>query len=164
MRASVFLALVLFSLTGCTSIFSEPSLRLVDRGMSFSELRKNPDRCMDRYLLLGGGIAAVENSNEGGEMEVVQFRTDEDGHISDTSSSGGRFLARSPDLLDPAVYKPGSLVALVGKCAGSKTMRLGDMDYTYPVIDIREIHMQQPEAEGPPPVFHFGIGVGTVIH
>ncbi|HLO27194.1 MAG TPA: Slp family lipoprotein [Geobacteraceae bacterium] len=163
MRTSAFLALMLLFLTGCAPIFSDQSLRLVDRGMSFSELRKKPDQCMDRYLLLGGAVAAVENTNEGGELEVVQFGTDEDGRIIDTSNSGGRFLARSPDLLDPAVYQPGFLVVLVGKCAGSKTMRLGDMDYTYPVLDIKEVHIQEPEVTAPP-VFHFGVGVGTIIH
>jgi len=118
---------------------------------------------MGRHLLLAGGIAEVRNTNEGGELELVQFAADENGKITDTASSGGRFIARSSGFLDPAVYRSGLLVTLVGEVQGKKTMLLGDVVYTYPVLAIREIHLWQPEELPGPPKFHFGIGIGTII-
>ena len=43
-------------------------------------------------------------------------------------------------------------------------MRLDELDYSYPVVAIREIHLWKPEEASAPPAFHFGIGFGTIIH
>ncbi|HXE96679.1 MAG TPA: Slp family lipoprotein [Dongiaceae bacterium] len=163
MRVLLLLAATALCLAGCAPVISNQSLRSVDRGLSFAELRQDPDRHMGRHLLLAGGIAEVRNTNEGGELELVQFAADENGKITDTASSGGRFIARSSGFLDPAVYRSGLLVTLVGEVQGKKTMLLGDVVYTYPVLAIREIHLWQPEELPGPPKFHFGIGIGTII-
>lgn len=164
MRMLVILAATILALAGCAHVVSDQSLRLVDRRVTFAELREDPDRYVGRYLLLGGGIAGVRNTSEGGELEVVQFKTDESGEITDTAASGGRFLAASRGFLDPEVYKTGLLVTLVGEVRGKKTMLLGEVEYVYPVLAIREIHLWKPEDLPRPPAFHFGIGIGTIIH
>lgn len=163
MRALFPLIAMILCLAGCAGVISDQSLRLVDRSLSFAELRQDPDRYAGRHLLLGGGIAGVRNTSEGGELEVVQFKTDESGTITDTAASGGRFIAWSPGFLDPALYKTGQLVTLVGEARGKKVMRLDNLDYTYPVLVIKEIYLWKPEEASRPPSFHFGIGVGTVI-
>ena len=164
MRTLFLLTAAILCLAGCAPVISSQSLRLVDRGVSFAQLRQEPDRYVGRHLLLGGGIAGVRNTREGGELEIIQFATDEDGTIGDTTNSGGRFLVRSPDFLDPAVYQAGLLVTLVGVVEGKRKMLLGEVVYTYPVLALREIHIWRPEELPRPPVFHFGIGIGTVIH
>ena len=107
---------------------------------------------------------AVRNTSGGGELELVQFKTDESGEITDTATSGGRFIAASTEFIDPALYRTGLLVTLVGKVQGMRIMRLEEVDYTYPVLAIREMHLWQPEELSPPPSFQFGIGFGTIIH
>ena len=164
MRALILLFVIMLCLSGCAQVVSDQSLRLVDRRISFVELRQDPERFVGKYFLLGGGIVAVNNTNEGGELEVVQFRTDESGSIISTADSGGRFLAQSAGFLDPALYRPGFLVTLVGEVQGKIIMRLDELDYSYPVLAIREIHLWKPEEAAAPPAFHFGIGVGTIIH
>ncbi len=164
MRAFLLLTAMIPCMAGCTTIISHQSLSLVDRRISFKELRQDPDRYVGKHLLLGGGIAAVRNTRQGGELEVVQFKTDESGEITDTAASEGRFIASSTDFLDPALYRTGLLVTLVGTVQGKKTMWLEEVDYTYPVLAIRELHLWKPEEMAAPPSFHFGIGVGTIIH
>ena len=163
MRTMLLLAATSLCLAGCATVISKQSLNLVDRGVSFAELRQDPDRYVGRHLLLGGGIAEVRNTNEGSELELVQFATDEDGRITDTTKSGGRFIAISRGFLDPAIYGTGLLVTLVGEVQGKKNRPLGDVTYTYPVLVIREIHLWKPEEFPSPPAFHFGIGIGTII-
>jgi outer membrane lipoprotein len=164
MRSLFLLTITALSLAGCATVISKQSLRLVDRRISYAELRQDPDRYIGRYLLLAGGIAGVRNTNEGGELELVQFAADEDGKITDTTNSGGRFIARSSGFLDPAVYRTGLLVTLVGEVLGKKNMLLSGVVYTYPVLAIREIHLWKPEELPRPPTFHFAIGIGTIIH
>ena len=74
MRALLLLIVMILCVSGCATVISDQSLRLVDRRLSFVELRQDPERHVGKYFLLGGGIVAVNNTNEGGELEVVQFR------------------------------------------------------------------------------------------
>jgi outer membrane lipoprotein len=164
MRKLLLLIATTLCLAGCAPVISNQSLSLVDRGISFTELRQSPDRYIGRHLLLAGEIAGVWNSNDGGELEVVQFEADENGEITDTAKSGGRFIARSAEFLEPAVYRPGLLVTVVGEVRGKIKILLGDVVYTYPVLAIREIHLWKPEELPSPARFHFGIGIGTIIH
>ena len=95
MRSHLLLALAILCTTGCSTIISRQSLTLVDPGITFVELRKDPGRYEGKYLLLGGGIAGVRNTNAGGELEVVQFATDESGEITTTAASGGASTSTS---------------------------------------------------------------------
>ena len=164
MRKLLFLVTSIIFLAGCAPVISKESLSLVDREISFTELRKAPDSYTGKHLLLGGEIARVSNSKEGGELELVQFSTDEDGEITDKAKSGGRFIAKSAEFLEPALYRTGLLVTVVGKAQGKRSKLLGDVLYTYPVIAIREIHIWKPEELSYPPTFHFGVGVGTILY
>lgn len=163
MRYLIF-AVTTLLLAACTQIISDESLRLVDRDLSFAELRREPERYNGRHLLLGGTIVDVRNRNNGSELELVQLKTDESGEIIDTASSGGRFLALSSSFLDPAIYRPGLLVSLVGEVSGKRIMILDEVNYTYPMLIISEIHIWKPEELRAPPTFHFGVGVGTYFH
>lgn len=141
----LFIALAFFLCAGCaTRVISEESLRLVDRSLGFAQLKENPDRYVGSHVLLGGAIASVGNTKQMGQLEVVQFQLDSDNMPVEANVSGGRFLARTDGFLDPLVFKPGRLVTIVGEVKGQKTMRLDQVEYDYPVIAIREIHLWKP--------------------
>ena len=166
MRLCCLIFAMLFVTAACTTPVSKQSLNLVDPGITFEELRLDPDRHIGRYLLLGGAIAAVRVSGSGGsELEVVQFPTDHRGRITTTDRSDGRFIALDNAFRDPAIYRPGRLVTLVGQVAGEKTGRLGEVDYLYPVLTVHELNLwDSGDYPGASPV-HFGIGIGVgVIH
>ena len=79
---------------------------------------------------------------------------------TDNDQSQGRFLIRSAEFLDPAIFPQGTLITVVGRLQGSETRLIGEMPYTYPVIDVIEIKKWPPNSD-PSPRFHFGIGIGT---
>ncbi|GAB7025584.1 Slp family lipoprotein [Geotalea toluenoxydans] len=163
MRLCLLLVLAMW-LSGCAGVFSDESLNKVQWDVPFTVLRVEPEQYQGRYFLLGGAIVAVRNGEQGGELEVAQLSTDDDGHIKDNPTSGGRFLARSGDFLDPAIFRRGMLVSLVGPVAGKEVRELAGRDYAYPVLEIREIHLWRPEERSREPRFHFGFGIGTFIH
>lgn len=164
MRLFLLVAAALLGAAACTTAVSKQSLGLVDSGITFEELRQEPERHVGRYLLLGGAIAAVRTSASGGsELEVVQFPTNNRGRITATDRSAGRFIAVDAAFRDPAIYRPGRLVTLVGQVAGSKSGRLGEVDYLYPVLTVHELRLWAPEEyPGASPV-HFGIGIGIGV-
>ena len=139
-----FITLAFILSAGCAHVISEESLRLVDRSLSFVQLKENPDRYVGSYALLGGAIASVSNTKQMGQLEVVQFQLDSDNMPAGSYNSGGRFLAQTDGFLDPLVYKPGRLVTIVGEVKGHKTMPLDQIEYDYPIIAIREIYLWRP--------------------
>jgi len=147
----LFISLLFLLCAGCAPVISEQSMQLVDRTLSFDTIKKNPDQYIGRYVLVGGKIASVSNSKQAGQLEIVQFRLDSDNMPVESHQSGGRFLAMHNGFLDPLIYKPGRLVTIVGEVKGQRTMPLDRIEYDYPVIAIREVHLWSPEYVRPYP-------------
>ncbi|BCS54799.1 Slp family lipoprotein [Geobacter sp. SVR] len=165
MRIIFSIILAAFLLTGCASVISNKSQRLVDRNISFTQLQKDPERYNGHFVMFGGVIVSLWNKSNGAdELEMVQLKTNEQGEIIDTTSSEGRFFAMSPTFLDPAIYQPGVMATLVGEVRGTKTVPIGEREYIYPVLLIKEIHLWKPDQSRPQPTFQFGVGIGTTIH
>jgi outer membrane lipoprotein len=163
-RCPVKKFLLLFSsfllVTGCAHVISEESRNLVDPTIHFQNLRTDPDSYVGKYVMLGGVIAGVQNRKDGSQLEVVQSPLESDDLPEEVShSSGGRFLATTSRFLDPIVYKAGRRVTMVGQVQGKKTLPIDQIEYTYPIISIREIHvwsksdLQQPQY--PPPGYYY---------
>ena len=126
---------------GCTTIISEQSRKLVDTDADFSRIRATPEAYIGKHLLIGGRIVATRNSQGGAQLEIVQFDLDYSLAPLNPFRSYGRFIATSNDFLEPLIYKRGMLITLVGEVKGKQTQRLDDMDYTYPVITMREWYL-----------------------
>ncbi len=149
------LAFLLLFLTGCAHVFSDRANSLIDRNLKFAQLKKDPNAFMGKFVKLGGIIASTKNTRQGSMIEIVEFRLGSDDVPDESSSSGGRFLATSPDYLDSMIYKPDRLVAVIGEVKGAMSMPLDEIEYTYPVIAISEIHVWKPTElyQYPPPYY-----------
>lgn len=158
-----FIVMLLMALTGCAHVISDQSRLLVDPTVSYAMLREKPDSFVGKYVLVGGVIAGVKNTGSGSQLEVMQVALDETGMPENTFRSEGRFLAVSESFLDAMIFKPGRLVTLVGEVKGKKTMPLDEVDYTYPLVAIREIHVWKsydyekgyPYPAPPPPYYYY---------
>lgn len=137
-KLSLLLVLAL-TLPGCAHVISEETRKQVDKNIDFSDVKMSADAFIGKKILVGGKIAGVRNYNEGGRMEVVQFTLDNTGFPIEVSRSAGRFIATSPDFIDPIIYKAGRLVTLAGEVKGKKTGTVDGAEYTFPVIGIKEI-------------------------
>ncbi len=149
-------ALVLLLLAGCAYVFSEEANRLVDPSITFGRIKKEPNLYLGKFVKLGGIIANTRNTKEGTELEIVQFKLGSDDIPDESSASGGRFLAVTPEFLDNMIYKTERPVAIVGELKGLKSQPLGETEYTYPVISIKEIHVWKKSDLYPyPPPYYY---------
>ncbi|MDD2335444.1 MAG: Slp family lipoprotein [Geobacteraceae bacterium] len=160
MKKLLLLSVSFLLLAGCVHMISEESRNLVDPTIQFQNLRANPDSYIGKYIMLGGAVAGVQNNKDGSQLEVVQSPLESDDLPEEVShSSGGRFLAMSTRFLDPIVYKTGRRVTVVGQVLGKKTLPIDQIEYTYPIVSIREIHVwskseiEQPQY--PPPGYYY---------
>ncbi|HLO25732.1 MAG TPA: Slp family lipoprotein [Geobacteraceae bacterium] len=132
---------MLLLIAGCAHQISDKSLAMADRTISFAKLRGNPDAYRGKFVLLGGVIATIKDVQEGTQLEVVQHDLDSREIPDATSVSGGRFLAITPDSLDVAKCKRGAVVTMAGEVTGRKVQSLQGVDYVYPVIAVKELHL-----------------------
>jgi len=137
---SVVIAATLF-ITSCTPIISEQSRKLVNTDASFKTIKEAPENYVGKNTILGGRIASIRNSTAGAELEIVQFDLTSQDYPEETFLSYGRFLATYGSYMEPIIFRRGMLITLFGEVTGKKTSRLDDMDYTYPVISMREWYL-----------------------
>ncbi len=163
MRKYLFLV-VLASLmvTGCAHVISQEMRRQVAPELTFKEVTKEAIKYQGNIVLWGGVIVKCTNTQEGTLIEVRETALGFRGKPKEIDASRGRFLVSHPEYLDCRIYDKGRKITVVGKISGQKTLPLDEIDYTYPLISAKEMHLWEPDRPylgGPGWRFHFGIGV-----
>jgi outer membrane lipoprotein len=142
--------------TGCAPPFPKDLLDRTEKNVSFTALQKEPERFSGKLLMLGGTIVDTKNQKAGTQIEVLQKPLDGEGQPAVTDETGGRFLVVTSQFLDDSIYHRGRSVTIIGEVAGSKVQMLGELEYRYPVLTAKGLHLWSPYS-GP----HFSVGVGV---
>jgi len=153
--------LTAFVMTGCAPMISREALREVDQDVRFEQLLKDPQAYQGRTVLLGGDIIETQNFPEKTLVVVLQRPLDFRKKPAAEDASKGRFIISVPGFLDPAIYRPKRKVTVVGSVLGNEVRPLGEIEYSYPTIDKRELYIWPPEeSSATGPRVHFGVGIG----
>jgi outer membrane lipoprotein len=141
-------------LAGCaTSPISKPLRQAAEKQPSFAEIGARPDAYKGRTVLLGGTIVQTTNLPKTTEIEVLQKPLDRyDDRPEETDQSSGRFLVRCQGFLDSAVYAKGREITVAGEVRGQESRPLDQIQYPYPVIGCKEIHLWPKR----PPAAYYG--------
>jgi outer membrane lipoprotein len=126
---------------GCAHVISTEVREQVSKDITFKEVRQNPDGYKGKMVLWGGTIINTKNQKSGTLIEVLEKPLDVVGQPEAGDRSGGRFLALYNGFLDDAIYANGRDVTVAGEVIEKRTIPLGETEYTYPLISIREIHL-----------------------
>ena len=140
-RLWVLIGCLAFIGMGCTHIISESVRQQAQPPLSFAELRTNPEALKGRTVILGGEILQTTNLREGTRVEILQRPLGESETPKLTDNTGGRFMAFCKDYLDPAVYAERRRITVAGQVLGSYTGKVGEVDYTYPLVSCEETHL-----------------------
>ncbi|MEW6326727.1 MAG: Slp family lipoprotein [Thermodesulfobacteriota bacterium] len=152
---------LVFFLCACSPI--SPQLkREVNPAITLARLMKDAQRFKDETVLLGGRIIGTQVKKNQTIIEVLQFPLDYQDRPDPSGSSEGRFLVTLDQYLDPAIFAEDRLITVVGRVAGTKTGKIGGIEYTYPLLAARGVHLW--EVLYGPPAFTFGFGIGAHIH
>jgi outer membrane lipoprotein len=157
--ALTFLVCVLFFVNGCAPPISKQLREQVSEELTLKVVLKEPDAYKGKNVLWSGVIINSVNLKEGTMIEVLQKPADMQGKPKDVDESEGRFLALYHGYLDVAIYNEGRKVTVAGEVQGKRIQPLGEIDYTYPLISAREIHLWPVEKEErfyyPYPYWHY---------
>ena len=137
----------------------------IDSSASFRDIQASPYQFQGRTVLLGGEILAAKRTKEGTEFEVLQLPvTADDPPAERLSESQGRFLAIDRRAVDPASFPPGTRITLVGEVRGNEERRLDESSYDYPTLDVKHLHVWDPEVyreRSRSGFVGFGVGAGV---
>lgn len=137
-----------------------------DTSLIPAEAAQQQDSLAGRPVAWGGVIIQSTNLQDKTRLEILAYPLDSDNRPDTNASPTGRFLAERPGYLETVNYAPGRLVTVVGPLEGTRTGRIGEIEYTYPVIEVRRMQLWRPAAEyySSEPQVRFGIGVGVLVH
>ena len=160
LRRTFYLVGITFILivAACTPGISKQTRSQVTYSGAFLDLQKNPDAYEGEVVLLGGKIIKTPVSPAFSEITVLQLPLGGGARPQVGDRSEGRFLLRSKQLLDPAVYGKGVALTVVGELIGSESRTIDEFKYDYPIVEPIEIKLWSDNKDGGPSV-HFGFGV-----
>ena len=158
MRVGKFIALVLglAVLSGCADYPISENLRHQAQRLTLTQVKANPQSTRGAVVIWGGRIIGTRNTTNGSEIYVLELPLGrKEKPVPDDTASTGRFIALSPQFLDPLSYHGGYLITVAGQIQGVRTERLHNVLYRYPVLNIQQMNLW-PQRPGNYPIWWDG--------
>jgi outer membrane lipoprotein len=145
--ALAFLLLLMTTgvITGCAPALSGRIRDQAKPAIQFSVLQKSVENYEGRVVIYGGHILDTANKPDGTVLTILQAPLDSKNEPVSPDLSKGRFLVMTDKFLDPEIYSKGRKITVGGKVAGSRSRKVGNRMYEYPVIEAQELHLWRKE-------------------
>jgi len=137
--------LVIILVSGCSMPISK-NLRQQAVDVTIPMVVADPQKYQGDVVIWGGRIIKTLNLKTGTEVYVLGIPLDYMERPEEEQVTQGRFIAKTADYLDPVLYRHGREVTIAGTVAGVETHPVGEVDYAYPAIETKELHLFTPEA------------------
>ena len=143
-RMKRILLIGLLALAGCSPVLHREYMDTGTREFNPSHLIETPEVFKDKLFILGGVIVETKLIEQGSQIEALFVPVDRYGYLKDASRYQGRFIAlypKSRGILDPLIYKKGREITIAGDFMEARTGKIDQMEYKFPVFDIRQIYL-----------------------
>jgi outer membrane lipoprotein len=138
---ALFTLLISLFIGGCAATLPAPLDLAVPDDPGLGVVLSDPGAFRGLRVRWGGQIVGVENTLEHTDLQIVQRRLERSGRPADEDQSAGRFIARIPGFVDPAVYAPDRELTVVGPLGEPKGGLVGSFHYTFPVVLVEAEHL-----------------------
>jgi len=141
-------------------VISKDLRNKVDPSLTLEKIIQNPMAYKGKTVVWGGEIVDSLNQKNGtSEIEVFQIPLDSWTDAPKASNaSEGRFLILVAKYLDPNLYQKGKRITVAGEILGEQIKPLGEMDYRYPLISSKQIHLWKKPSYGSYPSIFLSVG------
>ena len=109
--------------------------------ISYSEATRDIARFKDAPVRWGGVVIDVENEQNFSLVQVLYYPLNSYGRPQLDKPNEGRFLIKSPEFLDPAVYKKDIEINAAGTLKGDIDRAVGNKSLRLPIIAAKVIHL-----------------------
>jgi outer membrane lipoprotein len=150
MRKVLFTVLTsLILLTSCTPVLQKDLIKSGTFNINPADLRQETSQYMGQLYILGGIIAKTTVTEEGSLIEALYVPVDSRGYLKEKASSSWRFLAlyKGDEFLDPIIFDEKREVTIAGEFKGTRKGMIGEMEYVFPLFEIKEIHLWEEKKD-----------------
>lgn len=144
MRIYIVSVVAAVVLGGCASAVPEAIRNLPPGNVQISQVREQPQQFRGTVVRWGGSILNIRNESDHTILEIVGRDLDKEGRPLKVDRSPGRFLAKVPGFLDPAVYKANREVTVYGRIEGVVEQAIGEYRYGYPLVQADDVYLWKP--------------------
>lgn len=110
-----------------------------------SDVQAEPSAYLTDAVLWGGSIVEVSHANCETTIQVVSRPLSTNSRPVGKDQTHGRFLAVIEGFLEPEIYKEKRLLTVLGSIESVGADKIGELDYVFPVVRVREHHLWQIE-------------------
>lgn len=137
----VFILIIFSLVSGCASISKELRAK-TDQTLTFQQVFDNPEAYKGKMVIWGGEIVRTLNQKDKTTLiEILQRPLGWREEPKRTDASGGRFLVLAEGFLDPHIYRRGRAITVAGEILGEKMRSLGEIEYRYPFLLSKQVHL-----------------------
>ncbi len=136
----VFGLFLLVSFSGCLPI-SKQLRAQADKTLPFRQVFQNPEAYKGKIVIWGGEVIETINQKDGTTLIIVLQRPLDWTEEPEFKGSEGRFIVLAQGYMDPYVFRRGRRITVAGEIEGKKVMRLGELEYPYPVLLSKQIYL-----------------------
>ncbi len=137
MKPISMILMLIVAISGCTS--SKAIRTPVADSISIEQARQTKET--GKMVRWGGLIVGVDNKSDHSIIEIVAKPLTRYGVPKISNKTGGRFLARSDEFLEPEDIKSGRYITVSGLLNDYQTGKIGDYEYEYPLVQINEYNV-----------------------
>jgi outer membrane lipoprotein len=147
MFRKLFLGLFIFFVVGCASIPDSLKTQTETPITDFATIVDDPAFVQHKEVRLGGIIASITNEKHRTRIEMASLPLTSDGRPKLDEKPQGRFVAYVDGFLEPLEYTQGRLLTVVGTLDGNEKGKVGEFDYTFPVVTVSGSQIWQIKQE-----------------
>jgi len=135
----------LLALQGCAMPLPDTLAKPAIDDPGISRVRDNINQNLNTVVRWGGTITSIRNQAQDTVIEVVERSLNSNGRPRTSGPSGGRFIAKVEQFLDPEVFEVGAIITIFGVVSASEFRKIGEHQYEFPVVKVQTLHRWEPE-------------------
>jgi outer membrane lipoprotein len=132
----------------------------VDSSLTPQRVLAEPASSLGKTVLWGGTILDTRNLKDATRIEILAYPLDASHWPLQEDQPLGRFIIQHPGYLEPTNYAQGRVLTVLGRVGNSQSGKVGESEYTYPVIIAEQLHLWAQDSMQRNTRFHLGIGIG----
>ncbi len=109
--------------------------------LSYIEALSNVNKYKNAPVRWGGTVVEVENEASFSAIQILVYPLGSYGRPDLDEAQQGRFVVKSPEFLDPAVYSKDKRITVAGVLEGDTERKIGNKSLKLPLVSAKTIHL-----------------------
>ncbi len=140
---------LLMLISGCATQVPTAISKPPEKELTIEQVQMDIDKYSGSQVRWGGVITKVDNQASQTWVEIVTRKLSKNGQPLSDSQSHGRFIASFATFIDPAVYKVGTSITVVGTITEEHVGMIGEYAYKFPVVTVSSVYLWPKKVRTP---------------